>query len=202
MSDHLGYEFDPWIRKSSNRGAPPSDARHIFTHELFIQIDHFEESVFLRRTCEADELWINTDCMSPGRAIWRIPAGSDKTAAKLLFGELTHIRAGFAWPSGLTRSGLLDAMHYAGIVETVKTELDAVANDTASNRTLIVSLAAALGLDPNPDPRRAGLWRARCPGTNHGLILNSDSGDFYCGYCRKSGGTLALERFVQKREGD
>lgn len=201
MSDLLRYKYDPWIRESCNKGAPPPDVIHVFTHDLFIEIDHFVESVFLRRTDEIDELWIDTDCLSPGRAIWGIPDGSDEVTAKLLFAELTYIRSKFAWPTGLTRSGLLNTMHYEDIIESVKTELDAVANVTASKRTLIVRTAAALGLDPDPESRRTGLWRARCPGTNHGLTLNSDLDEFYCGHCRKSGDTLALERFARKREG-
>ena len=61
------------------------------------------------------------------------------------------------------------------------------------------SRAEALGLSPRPSGGNPWSWEARCPGTNHSLMLQAKSGEWGCGWCRRKGGVEELKEFVAVR---
>lgn len=65
----------------------------------------------------------------------------------------------------------------------------------------IVAAARTAGLGPEPSAGHEGQWHARCPGTNHNLMLSTSTETFGCGYCRRKGGPQELVAFAARRAG-
>jgi hypothetical protein len=63
----------------------------------------------------------------------------------------------------------------------------------------IVAAARELRLDPEPSGTGPASWYARCPGTNHSLRIQAETGQFGCGYCKQKGGVEELRRFTRTR---
>ena len=63
----------------------------------------------------------------------------------------------------------------------------------------ILHAARELGLGPEPSGTSPGSWQARCPATQHYLMIQAHNGEFGCGYCRWRGGVNELRKFVASR---
>jgi len=66
--------------------------------------------------------------------------------------------------------------------------------------TEIIRVARELKLHPKPEGGGPFNWYARCPQTNHSLMISSKSDQFGCGYCRRKGGAEELREFVAERQ--
>lgn len=182
---------DPWLKGPGSEAPVPADAVLVCEYWLDVEMWDVVESAHLRRTPGADELWLGGEC-GEGRAVVAPPRPDAVTAARELFGALVRSRAGFGWPREFRKAGLLDESAYAAVVAGVEAELDARAAKAATNETEIVRVARDLGLNPEPTGEGSAHWRARCPGTQHQLLIGAGSGQFGCGYCRVKGGVNEL----------
>ena len=63
----------------------------------------------------------------------------------------------------------------------------------------ILHAARELKLYPEPSGTSPGSWQARCPATQHYLMIQAHNGEFGCGYCRWRGGVSELRKFVASR---
>jgi len=113
--------------------------------------------------------------------------------------ELIRSRVGISWPVSLVEEGLVKREEYDGMFAALESELDANANRARDLNPTIVQAAEALGLYPRPLGTSPHRWRARCPGTNHDLLIGGDSNTFGCGYCGRKGDIEELRRFVTER---
>jgi len=63
----------------------------------------------------------------------------------------------------------------------------------------ILHAARELKLNPEPSGTSPGSWQARCPATQHYLMIQAHNGEFGCGYCGWRGGVHELRKFVASR---
>jgi hypothetical protein len=63
----------------------------------------------------------------------------------------------------------------------------------------IVQTATELRLGPEPTGGKVGNWLARCPGTNHTIMISSRREEFGCGYCKVKGGPEELRHVAGRR---
>jgi hypothetical protein len=99
------------------------------------------------------------------------------------------------------RAGLLSKVHVEAIISSVRLEMDEVEKENEVWReAAIVTKAAELGLSPNASKLGAGIWIARCPGTNHNIQMQPKQNLFFCGYCKINGGINELHEFAAQRK--
>jgi len=189
---------DPWLKRPGSAAPVPADAVFVCEYWLDVEMWDVVESAHLRRTPSVDELWVGGE-LGEGRAVVGPPRPDAETAARELFGALVRSRVGFSWPREFRKAGLLVGEAYAAVVAGIEAELDARAAEAAANETEIVRVARELGLNPEPTGEGSTHWRARCPGTQHQLLIGAGSGQFGCGYCKVKGAVRELREFVERR---
>ena len=97
--------------------------------------------------------------------------------------------------------GLVGKEMFCKMVDELEAQLTKVKEGNMIHaEEAIVSLARDLGLSPEPSPVSHVTWNARCPGTNHGLQLNIERNEFWCGYCKQRGNLKDLQSFADKRK--
>lgn len=189
---------DPWLKRPGSRAPVPADAVFVCRYWLNVCMWDVYESVYLRRTPAMDELWFRGE-HGEGRGVLAPPHADDDSAARELFEALVCSRVGFGWPQGFEEAGLLDEAAFKAIVAGIEAELKANADEAAASETEIVRAARELGLHPVPTGKGPTHWYARCPGTQHQLLIGAGSGQFGCGYCKVKGGVMELREFVERR---
>lgn len=106
----------------------------------------------------------------------------------------------FGGPVEFGGAGLVDGRVFAEIVEELaKRSANIREANLERAGAAVVSAARELGLRPEPSSKSEDCWEARCPGTQHGLLLNTSLDEFWCGYCRRSGNLVALRLFSNER---
>ena len=107
----------------------------------------------------------------------------------------------FCGPFRFASPGLVGEEMFCKMVDELEAQLTKVKEENMIHaEEAIVSLARDLGLSPKPSPVSLNAWNARCPGTNHGLQLNIERNEFWCGYCKRSGNLKDLQSFVDERK--
>ena len=197
----LRVELNPWGKGISAK-APPADQLQLACfYEANIGIGEFDEAVYLHRSATHDELWTrDPDVQKEPCLSVRAPRGGTAAAAALrLFRHLVRSRAGFAWPARWGQGGLIDQATFRQTVDGVEAGLKRNTDEAERRESSIVRTARRLKLSPEPSGTSPTAWRATCPGTNHTLMIGTESKSFGCGYCRRKGGPEELEAFVADR---
>ena len=193
----LKYEFSKWMDYHGSEQLP-GDAVLACVYGLWVFVDTLDEEAWFRRTTDRDELWLRVEG-SPNSVIHGPRAGDEATACRRLFDCLVRNR-GDAEPAGFQEAGLLSREVYEAIIDKVRRGFEENRKEALARPLEIVELARRLKLDPQPECREQDIWHTRCPGTSHGLQINTACNEFFCGYCRKSGGPEELEAFVESRK--
>ena len=190
---------DPWLKDPLNRQPIPEDAVLVFEYVISIQaVTGGPECAYLRRTEVADELWVS-GLYSEGRVIIAPRHADQREAALELFDVLIRIRANFVCPVVFKAPGLLTQDEFQTVIGDVRAERESYAKQATANESEIVYVARELGLQPYPGGTGPHSWFARCPRTNHTLMISTSSDQFGCGYCKVKGGPQELREFVARR---
>src|SRR5262249_8973578 len=124
-----------------------------------------------------------------------------KQAALALLEALFRSRVGYMWTTGIAREGLVSRAELQGLLAKIEKKL--ADNREAALRggadAEIVVVARDLGLAPEPAGTGEHHGQARCPETNHFLLVQSASNAFGCGYCRRKGDPAQLREFARER---
>jgi hypothetical protein len=92
------------------------------------------------------------------------------------------------------------ARAFAGIVGNLQARIDAREQAARSYADAPIVLAAReCRLNPEPSGTSPIAWMARCPGTNHSLMIGADTNTWGCGWCKRKGGPEELKAFVVER---
>jgi hypothetical protein len=196
-------------------GPLPNCAQFVCAYEMGFGIDDLPEAVFLVQG-ETDELWIIRD--PPDGLLEMLAAGDElspltamnavtarhqldrQRSAAVLLDALFEAGLGFCWPTRHLISGIIDREAFAGIVENLQARIDAREQAARSYADAPIVLAARecrLNLEPSGTSPIA--WMARCPGTNHSLMIGADTNTWGCGWCKRKGGPEELKAFVVER---
>ena len=54
---HVRY-VDPWLKQNPPAARIPADGIFLCAYDVHVEILNMTEAAFLRRTCDADELWL------------------------------------------------------------------------------------------------------------------------------------------------
>ncbi len=117
------------------------------------------------------------------------------------------VRAQLMFPLEVLEPGLLSGPEVMAIADATwalirqdrrQIQVEAYDHDRL-HPSAVVAAARAAGLAPEPDVTKSGQWQARCPGTNHRLLIQPEIEKFFCGYCRRSGTAEELREFVGQR---
>lgn len=141
------------------------------------------------------------DILTWGLAVWTNPTGSVVDASQKLLDTLFRSRLGHGWPTRFVRGGLIGHEGFDGLIDRLKSELEANAAAAREKRSEIVAAAETLGLEPSPTGTGPNFWQARCPsGRPHYVYINAENNQFGCGYCERKGGPDELAEFVAERQ--
>jgi hypothetical protein len=231
MNGHQDLRLlNPRRPEPGNAGPVPDDAQFILAFEADeLGLAEYEETLYLRRTPESDELWsagvlyyglsdlrarggrlsahnLRThlpDSMWQSKVAEARKVGTVKDAAVFLMQAYVAAVSGFSSVNATTAAGILGARELeqclAGIGRARQRRKAAAQLRAERLPTIMVAALRELGLNPEPADRGADLWRASCPGTKHSLMINAKLGEFGCGYCNTSGGVAELRTFVEAR---
>jgi hypothetical protein len=196
MSDPHNVDVVPWPTARTDRA--PSDCVFVCSFENNVGVDDIEEVALFRRTKQHDELWLLNE-FAQWLAATHASQDDIATAAITLLGAVFRSRVGFSWPRAFVRSGLIGLAQYEELLAKGTAKLDANREAAMKTRGAIVEAADRLGLGPSATGTDPRAWRAQCPGTNHFLLLDSNTEKFFCGWCRRGGGADELAVFVAER---
>ncbi len=112
---------------------------------------------------------------------------------------------GHLFPAAVSQPGVLTAQEVMSVADLTTSQRraerwqrqQAAYHHEAANPSPIVQEARTQRLVP--EPVAPGQWRARCPGTNHSLLIQPPIEKFYCGYCRRGGTAEDLIAFCDER---
>ena len=223
MSEHQILSVEPWESGGAVEPSISSEFVFVCAYEILVEmIADLTELAFIRRTADRDELWVAVDPppeilaalaelpkpagvdpsrpIKAGRAVVARRASNVLSAATALLGALFEARKGYGSPQQLLLGGLVDRQAY----EAVRAELRREHDENTEAALLeelneIVIAAEELNLRPRPTGTGPHHWAANCPGTNHTLMIESETNQFGCGYCRRNGGRDELRAFVEER---
>jgi len=163
--------------------------------------------LFLHRVAGTDELWVEDTCSeyqeqsAPAEPYGELPSVGDLAEGPLRLIE-TAMRAS-QWPhlSNVQRCvPWFDEKHVEGAWRRAQAERERLRAIAAADCDYpILHAARELKLDPEPSGTSPGSWQARCPATQHYLMIQAHNGEFGCGYCRWRGGVNELRKFVASR---
>ena len=192
------YVFHPAPR---HKDELPATAVLICEYGVYVGVDDIVEAAYLNRGNERDELW--TVSIEPMRlAISRPARGEAKDAALELLDVLFRSRVGFMWPTTVEREGLIGKADFKRVLRKISRELAANRQEAQHRDAGAEIVVAARDLHLGPEPTGTGRhhWQARCPGTNHHLLIQSATNQFGCGYCRRKGGPEELRAFALEHQ--
>lgn len=199
---NLEVKTNPWKHESEEHGPETSQAQLVCVIQIHVIIEHLEQEIHFRRTHTHDELWTTLPGLSHttrSGLIRQTRTGSPGMAAEHLLKRLLRAKAGYEWPTGFVRGGLISATRFSQLLHELENGFEQNAQVTRNNEAPIVSKARALELDPLPSNTEVGIWKASCPGGHSGLELNNKTNSFYCGYCKRGGDEQALIEFTSER---
>lgn len=174
-----------------------SDSSFVCSLEVDAMLGDFDVDVRFSRGGGRDRLF------SPGEHWLKAEEDTQGTEEEAVIAMMPRLIEGcraYAGTPKLVSPGLLSEEQFAELMRAIDSKWDAIrdANSTQAAAAVVVS-ARSLGLSPSPSFRQESMWDANCPGTHHQLLLNTARNEFWCGYCRRSGGIDALEDFVKER---
>jgi len=221
MTTDTGITVDPWLKNTAFDATIPDDAEFVCGYENDMGIASMDEVAFIERTADRDILWIAFDLRlqlptaaagqpvtaksAPDLAAELRPAvsrprdGDTLAACQGLLDILFRARVGFSWPSTFLVEGVVTRQDFDRVVGAMKDELDANTAKAKRSETAIVTTARKLELFPTPTGKSPDRWRATCPRTNHHIEINATRNEFFCGWCKRSGGPDALRDFAAQR---
>lgn len=221
MTEYQLLKIDPWFNEAPQATCVPADSIFLCAYDVHLQIETVTEAAFVRRTVDRDELWLaielgsgvldhlvtseamieieRSQVLSLGCAVVARRASSIESASKKLLDALFRARVGFSWPRKPVLGGTIDEQSFWGLVGAIEAELENNARQASRDESQIIAAARELGMSPEPTGTGPHHWQARCPGTNHGLMIQSATNEFGCGYCRRKGGPQELREFVEQR---
>jgi hypothetical protein len=194
-------DIDPYLHRSPRSRRLPTDRKFICMSLLHVGIDNVYEDFHLHQTGDTSELWACDVCGTGPRVVMERSGQSEVKIALDLLDALICERAGFSWPAGFERAGIVSEAEFVSLVARIETDL-------AQNRKVarlrrsgaeIVETAKRLSLYPEPSGDNARAWSARCPGTNHFIDIDPEADLFRCGWCRRHGRVKDLEVFAAER---
>ena len=191
-----------WSQQARQTGTMPKTATFACEYWLNVWMDSIVETLHFARVGDHDELWA---CVEPSWRSWcavrRRSEGDEHEACVELFRLLTLARRGHGFPVEVERPGLVTAADLAAIREGILAEERAAVAAAVEQwgDAPLIRAASELGLNPAPAGHKPSSWSARCPETNHALMLQAESGQWGCGYCGKRGGERELRVFVLGR---
>jgi hypothetical protein len=188
----------------------PATAVLICTYRVSVWIDAYDVSVarddlieasYLNRTNERDELWTDIASIGPMHLAITVPARSEaKDVALELLDALFRSRVEFMSATKFGRDGLIGKADFDRVIWKIRSELAANKQEALRDGDAEIVIAArALHLHPEPSGIGPHHWQADCPGTKHALLIQSETNQFGCGYCRRKGGLEELRAFVLER---
>ena len=222
--------IDLWGKKKTQL---PDGAILVLVHQVFCEIEWFDQIIWFNRTAERDELWVFTDFFMNVEACLVARKPTDRADALLAFGQkvaptisvpragsldeslLSLLSAFFTTAAGaidsaerITATGYINKAHLHVMLgcidnyrERKRLEKEENTRQAYEKQTEIIHAARELGLNPEPAGIGPVQWYARCPGTNHRLMITTGEDQFGCGYCRVNGGVAELRAFAAKRNG-
>ncbi|NBV85811.1 MAG: hypothetical protein EBS01_06020 [Verrucomicrobia bacterium] len=174
---------------------PPSHlvcsvAVNTIINDLHISIRFSRENGLDRVYCEK---------YSSIEAISETQGTTGEAITKLLPNVLISLLS-FAGAIRFSDAGLVDEMAFTKLLDELNARILDIKNQNLDQKEeTIISLASDLRLVPEPSFVSSGVWKARCPGTNHCLLLNATRNEFWCGYCNRSGNLHDLRLLVDER---
>ena len=207
-----------WVHPWKGRAPESGQATLACVYEIDLGIAAIPEAAFLHRTSVADELWTvqvfdgELDCSCPvdhllaDRTEVAVVAGAPVSgtpsrACETLLDALFRSRVGFEAPADFLKPGLVGANAYHRVTGQLESELGRNRTAAVAISSHIIDVARALHLNPWPEGSSPYNWLARCPDTNHSLMISSKSEQFGCGYCARRGNAEDLKAFVRERKG-
>lgn len=204
-------EIDTSYRRAERM---PEDAVFAGSYRFSIIVDWMTCSLFFRTVDGVDELWAWGDWQAVDRpelcshhgafGIRRKAAAPARPeidpavrATDLL---IAACEAGNEWFPDIDRGPLLDVARIDRARDRNARRRRAVGSASRRRMSPMIGAALELGLNPAPTGTQLGNWVARCPETNHTLMLTETQ--WSCGWCRRKGGEDELRAFaVERREG-
>jgi hypothetical protein len=225
LDEHQSAFVDPWSHQPQNWGDIPDHAVFAGAWHLNVGIDTIHEALFLARDDRGDRLWsltTSTDTctresltarergdrawikrkISCGCVAGAVRAGSPRDAASILMNRLLGSRLHFSGSEPPYMPGLLTSQEMATIVEALEQELRrntvAAEADQQTDEAAIITAARDLKLNPRPAGHNSTAWIADCARRKHFIQISTSRNEFYCGYCKRSGGPAKLRAFCEE----
>ena len=188
----------PERQKPAATPVVPPDALLVCAFVLDVGLADIDEEAWLARAEGIDELWLRSVYRT--RKAASSPSAGDPAAAARRLLEAS-IRGGWAfeYPKTPLRPGLVSKEELDRILATIRADHERHDAEARTRESRIVDVARELGLGPVPTGTGPAHWQARCPGTNHPLYLQSATGTFGCGWCKRKGGETELRAFAAER---
>ena len=131
---------------------------------------------------------------------WAVSKERDELSACLaLLRNLFQARAGHAWPAEFVASGIINEFRFQWLTGVIERQWADNKEESRKRECQLIQVARKLKLDPQPAGNGPACWKARCPGTHHSVYINASKNSFYCGYCKRKGGSKELREFVRER---
>ena len=211
-----------WPDPSDHPAGLPAGCEFVCSYVNDFGIDDFDQAVFFKRASDRDELWIVCgtssliskklaegmaasetpleEAMTWGLAVSRKPRGTITSASIEMLEVLIHSGISHNWPKRHIAGGLIDGQEFNSLVAKLEAEINDNARAAKSGSSDIVDTAKELHLGPRPSGTGPNSWLASCPGTNHPLMISSETNTFGCGWCKRKGGPSELMQFVSDRK--
>lgn len=179
------------------QGVPPGSL-FVCSYLLYVGIDDIDEEAWLARAGGVDTLWLRNMARTKEGPSAPSADAPDIAARRLLERSIRGSWA-FQFPKSVGTPGLVSEEDLKGILAAIRADLERNDAEARSRESGIVRAARELRLEPEPTGTGPVHWQARCPGTNHPLFIQAETGTFGCGWCRRKGGEAELRAFVEER---
>ena len=216
MKSKGDYYSDVWQKNEVKGTKIPPRAELVCVHQIVVQaLLDVNEYLYLHQTTIRNELWciseaeplsntlINENTLRGEHTAVLLlsePYSQDKVACSLrMLNELLRARMGFVYPQDQILPGLVTEDDYRQLVHDIRHEIDHNREQAVQLKSLIISEATRLGLNPEPPLLNQQIWSAKCPGTSHKLYINANRNEFGCGYCQIKGNHQKLADLVKRR---
>ena len=222
-------EIDLW---GKSKAQLPDTAVFVLAHEIYFQIDYFDQVIWFNRTDHRDELCVWTEpfttlrstlgnvarkdrgqvimsCGQSASRVFSLPReGSFDASLVQLLGYFFYTAAGsgLRGMKHLAATGYLSSARYRLLLkekeaadQRERDRHEAMCRTAKENETEIIQVARELNLYPEPAGTGPVQWYAKCPGTQHRLMITTSANQFGCGYCKVKGGVDQLRAFAEER---
>lgn len=194
-------------------------------------VDDVDEAIFFARDAGTDALWsvfgfdetdntllaeapatlgdalaqVSLEHLSVWCSVRQSAQGEPRASCLAMLQKLVRARRGHGSPTHVRFEGIVRDADLQVITKRLAEQDDArVAEGERFRNAPIIQVATQLGLAPEHSGGSPPSWLARCPRGQHSLMINADSGDWGCGYCRLKGNASEFEAFVtaKRTQGD